>query len=69
MDYYDPDTKERKPNANRLIYESSPYLLQHPHNPVDWFPWSDEAFEKARTEDKPIFLSCGYSACHWWHIG
>lgn len=54
--------------ANRLIYESSPYLLQHAHNPVDWYPWGDEAFAKAKAEDKPILLSCGYSACHWCHV-
>ena len=47
--------------ANRLIHEKSPYLLQHAHNPVNWFPWSDEAFQKAKSEDKPIFLSIGYS--------
>jgi len=56
----------RKPN--RLINEKSPYLLQHAHNPIDWFPWTDEAFEKARREDKPIFLSIGYSTCHWCHV-
>ncbi|HBI27991.1 MAG TPA: hypothetical protein DDY25_09710, partial [Peptococcaceae bacterium] len=50
---------------NRLIEEKSPYLLQHAHNPVDWFPWGDEAFQKAGAEDKPIFLSIGYSTCHW----
>ncbi|MEA2568649.1 MAG: uncharacterized protein QOI24_650 [Acidobacteriota bacterium] len=55
-------------HTNRLANELSPYLLQHAHNPVDWFPWSDEAFAKARTEDKPIFLSIGYSACHWCHV-
>jgi hypothetical protein len=54
--------------TNRLINETSPYLLQHAHNPVDWYPWSGEAFEKAKTEDKPIFLSIGYSACHWCHV-
>ena len=54
--------------ANRLIHEKSPYLLQHAHNPVNWFPWSDEAFEKAKSEDKPIFLSIGYSTCHWCHV-
>jgi len=54
--------------ANRLIHEKSPYLQQHAHNPVDWYPWGDEAFEKARTEDKPIFLSIGYSTCHWCHV-
>ncbi|MBU7006983.1 thioredoxin domain-containing protein [Phosphitispora fastidiosa] len=53
---------------NRLINEKSPYLLQHAYNPVDWFPWSDEAFEKAKNEDKPIFLSIGYSTCHWCHV-
>src|SRR5258708_5027162 len=55
-------------HSNRLIQEKSPYLQQHAHNPVDWFPWGDEAFEKARREDKPIFLSIGYSACHWCHV-
>jgi len=54
--------------ANRLIHEKSPYLLQHAYNPVDWYPWCDEAFEKARAEDKPVFLSIGYSTCHWCHV-
>jgi uncharacterized protein YyaL (SSP411 family) len=54
--------------ANRLINEKSPYLLQHARNPVDWYPWGDEAFEKANSEDKPIFLSIGYSTCHWCHV-
>jgi uncharacterized protein YyaL (SSP411 family) len=54
--------------VNKLIHETSPYLLQHAHNPVDWYPWGDEAFEKARKEQKPIFLSIGYSACHWCHV-
>ena len=54
--------------ANRLIHEKSPYLLQHAYNPVDWYPWGDAAFEKARSEDKPIFLSIGYSTCHWCHV-
>ncbi|MEZ5357922.1 MAG: thioredoxin domain-containing protein [Candidatus Zixiibacteriota bacterium] len=53
---------------NRLQHASSPYLLAHADNPVDWFEWGDEAFEKARTEDKPIFLSIGYNACHWCHV-
>ena len=53
---------------NRLANESSPYLLQHAQNPVDWFPWSEEALNKAKAEDKPIFLSVGYSACHWCHV-
>ncbi len=54
--------------ANRLAQESSPYLLQHKDNPVDWYPWGEEALEKARREDKPILLSIGYSACHWCHV-
>jgi hypothetical protein len=55
-------------HTNRLAKEKSPYLLQHAHNPVDWFAWNDEAFAKARTEGKPIFLSVGYSTCHWCHV-
>ncbi|HYE30676.1 MAG TPA: thioredoxin domain-containing protein [Methylomirabilota bacterium] len=55
-------------HANRLSREKSPYLLQHQHNPVDWFAWGEEAFAKARAEDKPIFLSIGYSTCHWCHV-
>jgi uncharacterized protein len=54
--------------VNRLAQERSPYLQQHAHNPVDWYPWGEEAFEKARTENKPIFLSIGYSTCHWCHV-
>lgn len=54
--------------ANRLINESSPYLLQHAYNPVDWYAWGEEALQKAKREDKPIFLSIGYSACHWCHV-
>jgi uncharacterized protein YyaL (SSP411 family) len=54
--------------TNRLADEKSPYLLQHAHNPVDWYPWGAEAFARARTEDKPIFLSIGYSTCHWCHV-
>src|SRR5207245_7458377 len=53
---------------NRLADETSPYLLQHAANPVDWYPWGDEAFAKARAEDKPVLLSVGYSACHWCHV-
>ena len=53
---------------NRLIDQTSPYLLQHAHNPVDWYPWGNEALERARSEDKPILLSIGYSACHWCHV-
>ena len=55
-------------HTNRLIHEKSPYLLQHAHNPVDWFPWGEEAFQKAKKENKPIFLSIGYSTCHWCHV-
>jgi uncharacterized protein YyaL (SSP411 family) len=55
-------------HTNRLAREKSPYLLQHAHNPVDWYPWGEEAFEKARRENKPIFLSIGYSTCHWCHV-
>lgn len=54
--------------SNRLQYETSPYLLQHKENPVDWYPWGKEAFERAKAEDKPVFLSIGYSACHWCHV-
>lgn len=54
--------------SNRLINETSPYLLQHAHNPVDWYPWGEEALEKARAEDKPILVSIGYAACHWCHV-
>jgi uncharacterized protein len=53
---------------NRLAHETSPYLLQHQHNPVDWFPWGDEALERARSEDRPLLVSIGYSACHWCHV-
>ncbi|HEX9634799.1 MAG TPA: thioredoxin domain-containing protein [Candidatus Limnocylindria bacterium] len=56
------------PHTNRLARETSPYLLQHAHNPVDWYPWGPEALDRARVEDKPIFLSIGYSACHWCHV-
>src|SRR3954465_13486604 len=54
--------------TNRLAREKSPYLLQHARNPVDWFPWSEDAFEKARRENKPIFFTIGYSTCHWCHV-
>jgi len=56
------------PNANHLINEKSPYLQQHAHNPIDWYPWGEEAFAKARAENKPIFLSIGYASCHWCHV-
>ena len=62
---YTEDTMDK---TNRLILEKSPYLLQHAHNPVDWYPWGEEAFQKAREENKPIFLSIGYSTCHWCHV-
>lgn len=54
--------------SNKLKYEKSPYLLQHKDNPVDWYPWCEEAFQKAKKENKPIFLSIGYSTCHWCHV-
>ena len=70
---YEPRTRHRNPDGsplyiNRLILESSPYLLQHAHNPVDWFAWSDEAFELARRLGRPVLLSVGYSTCHWCHV-
>ncbi len=70
---YQPRTENLRKNGkprytNRLILEDSPYLIQHAHNPVDWFPWGPEAFEKAKKEGKPIFLSVGYSTCHWCHV-
>src|SRR5690348_3796720 len=55
-------------SVNRLAQETSPYLLQHADNPVDWYPWGDEALSRARREDKPILLSVGYAACHWCHV-
>jgi uncharacterized protein YyaL (SSP411 family) len=57
-----------KKYTNKLIDETSPYLLQHAHNPVDWYAWGDEAFAKAKAEDKPLLVSIGYSACHWCHV-
>ncbi len=59
-------TNDRQPN--RLIHETSPYLLQHAHNPVDWYPWGEEALKHAKEHNKPILLSVGYSACHWCHV-
>ena len=64
----DPSPSTAPLAPNRLAREKSPYLLQHARNPVDWFPWGEEAFAKARREDKPIFLSVGYSTCHWCHV-
>src|SRR5208283_148143 len=55
-------------HTNRLAWEKSPYLLQHQHNPVDWFAWGEDAFSQARRENRPIFLSIGYSTCHWCHV-
>ena len=71
--HYKPRTHHLNPDqspkyTNRLIFESSPYLLQHAHNPVDWYPWGAEAFERARQEQKPVLLSVGYSTCHWCHV-
>ena len=57
-----------KMTSNRLIDEKSPYLLQHAGNPVNWYPWGDEAFQKAKKDNKPIFLSIGYATCHWCHV-
>jgi len=62
------DERQFNRKFNKLITEKSPYLLQHAENPVDWYPWGEEAFEKAKMEDKPIFLSVGYSTCHWCHV-
>jgi uncharacterized protein YyaL (SSP411 family) len=64
----DSHTNDKNSKPNRLINESSPYLLQHAHNPVDWYAWGDEALQRAIKEDKPIFISIGYSACHWCHV-
>jgi len=68
-----PRTRHRHPDGtaiytNRLVLEASPYLQQHAHNPVDWYPWGEEAFERARSEHKPVLLSVGYSTCHWCHV-
>src|SRR4051794_41112692 len=63
-----PITHDQGKPTNRLAKESSPSLLQHAHNPVDWFPWGPEAFAKAQKEKKLIFLSIGYSSCHWCHV-
>ena len=60
-------SSETRP-ANRLLHETSPYLQQHAHNPVNWYPWGDEAFETARKLGRPVLLSVGYSTCHWCHV-
>src|SRR5262245_49407914 len=70
---YQARTRHRRADGsprwtNRLLLEASPYLLQHAHNPVDWYPWGEEAFARARAESKPILLSIGYSTCHWCHV-
>ena len=70
---YRPRTRHLLPDGrakytNRLFLETSPYLLQHAHNPVNWYPWGDEAFRIARSEERMIFLSVGYSTCHWCHV-
>ena len=62
------ESRQGEKKYNRLAKEKSPYLLQHATNPVDWYPWSDDAFDRARKEEKPIFLSIGYSTCHWCHV-
>src|SRR5881397_2364418 len=67
-DTFAEPTPAHPEHTNRLAHEKSPYLLQHAHNPVDWYPWGEEAFAKARRENKPIFLSIGYSTCHWCHV-
>ena len=60
--------EKKESHVNRLFHETSPYLLQHAHNPVDWYPWGEEALSRAKKEDKPILLSIGYSSCHWCHV-
>src|ERR687896_1576458 len=67
-DTKDSHTNDKNLKPNRLINESSPYLLQHAYNPVDWYAWGEEPLQKAKKEDKPIFVSIGYSACHWCHV-
>ena len=62
------DAVRKYPDKNLLSKEKSPYLLQHANNPVHWYPWGDDAFAKAKAEDKPVFLSIGYSTCHWCHV-
>src|SRR5256712_14126566 len=65
---YDGIMSEAPQHTNRLIHETSPYLRQHAHNPVDWYSWGEEALARAKAENKPILLSIGYSACHWCHV-
>ena len=68
MSEAESETQHADAHTNRLIHETSPYLLQHAHNPVDWYAWGEEALQRAQREDKPILLSIGYSACHWCHV-
>jgi uncharacterized protein YyaL (SSP411 family) len=68
MDSNSMTNKTTPAHTNRLVHEKSPYLLQHAHNPVDWYPWGEEAFNAAKQQDKPIFLSIGYATCHWCHV-
>jgi uncharacterized protein len=68
MQHESTDRHHNSSKRNRLAKETSPYLLQHAYNPVDWYPWGEDALKKAKSEDKPIFLSIGYSACHWCHV-
>src|SRR5690242_8696858 len=63
-----PEDREPYPYTNALIHTTSPYLLEHAHNPVNWYPWGKEAFQKAKDEHKPLIISIGYSACHWCHV-
>src|SRR5882762_8160212 len=67
-DTFADSTPAHPEHTNRLAHEKSPYLLQHAYNPVDWYPWGEEAFARARKENKAIFLSIGYSTCHWCHV-
>ncbi|HET6716653.1 MAG TPA: thioredoxin domain-containing protein, partial [Nitrososphaeraceae archaeon] len=62
------NTQNNRNKPNSLVNETSPYLLQHAYNPVEWYGWNDDALERAKKEDKPIFLSVGYSSCHWCHV-
>ncbi len=62
------DQTMKHTHTNHLIQENSPYLLQHAHNPVNWYPWGEEALAKAKNENKPILVSIGYAACHWCHV-
>src|SRR3972149_8596529 len=67
-DYKKEEDQATPKHTNKLIHETSPYLLQHAHNPVEWYSWGPEALERSKAEQKPIMLSIGYSACHWCHV-